>query len=266
MRHLDDNTIIESSLPVSKQTTTNVQYENFRIYKGRVDDVIFADDKRNTTGQVEYVLTIMSASPNVPYRKVGKAVSLNAMGGINNYFEIIHHPTKARNTKETETEPSFINSTGDIVAVGFLEGNSSFGIIIGPWWHPKNTNAAKKEDGERIKGEYNGVLFEINKDGELEFTMQGGPRDEKGKLTNSENGPTFIKLDKNGKIIVSGNNVLIGDASAEEALVRGDALRTWLSNHVHICPACGVTTSVPTDPVDEPGGADGVLSESHKIE
>lgn len=69
-----------------------------------------------------------------------------------------------------------------------------------------------------------------------------------------------------GEAHIVSPHVRIGTDAANEAMVRGDELRTWLNNHVHLCPACGATTSVPTDPVDAPGGADGVLSAKHKVE
>lgn len=79
-------------------------------------------------------------------------------------------------------------------------------------------------------------------------------------------GSIFIDVDFANDIVeIDANNVKVG-TSADQSIVRGDAMKSKYDAHVHICPACGGQTSVPVSPIDSPGGGDGVLSDLHKVE
>lgn len=200
-RETDDGAIIETSIPVSKKQGEYIRFNNTTIYKAQVDDVIYVDDDRNITGQVEYILTLLSFKAGDAYRKVFNAVSLNGLGGINDYSEKIYKAKSRELVRGKEKGKAYSeNTNGDIVAVMFLEGNEQSPVIIGPWFHPRNTKKAKKDDGHRMKGEYNGIEWEINKDGEFTLKSLGGPRDDNQNLTNESNGGILIKLSKDGKI------------------------------------------------------------------
>lgn len=210
-RLMDDGAVIESALPMDDKPAENTRYRDLRVYKAQVEEVIFVDDQRNKTGKVEYDLIIISGNSNEGYRKVRNAVSLNSLGGVNDYEETIYKPKTKEFSRGTELgKPHPANTNGDIVALVFLEGNEEFPVILGPWSHKRNSKAAITTDGHRMKGEYNGVQWEINKDGELIITMLGGPRDDDGNLTNESNGNLLIKLGKDGKITIdSGSQPII---------------------------------------------------------
>lgn len=207
-KEMDDGAIIESSIPTTQKPDEYIRFNEDKIYKAQIDEVIYTDDERNKNGTaVEYNLTLLSFKANNAYRKIFNAISLNSLGGFNDYSEIIYKPKTREIVRGNEQGKAYAENTdGDFVAVKFLEGNEQACVILGAWYHPrtnessKKTKRATKSDGHRLKFEYNGMDIEINKDGELKIESLGGPRDTNGNLTNAGNGGILIKLSKDGKI------------------------------------------------------------------
>lgn len=227
-RLMDDGAVIESALPMGNKPPENTRYKDLKIYKAQIEEVIYKDNERNKTGHVEYDLVIMSGNVNEGYRKIRNAVSLNSLGGINDYEEIIYKAKTKEFSRGAGLGKAYSeNTNGDIVALMFLEGNEEFPVIIGPWSHKRNNNSASESDGHRMKGEYNGVQWEINKDGEFIITLLGGPRDDSGNLTNESNGGLLIKLSKDGKInIDSGSQPIITiDKNSNEVTVEANSIK-----------------------------------------
>lgn len=168
-----DGSVRSANTPVySQQAKTRVDKDH-GIYRCMVTRVYFTDDDQNLTfdnKQVTYDCVILGGPkegqiiPNVK--------AMNAYGGEFNYAEKIYRPieTKALNEKRLSEHK------GDIVYVGFLQGNTRAGVIIGGGVHPldKDLTGAKKADGFRVRSEYNGVFEEINKSGEYELRRKGG--------------------------------------------------------------------------------------------
>ena len=276
---LYDGTVIEASCPVTEQSSSSSQYNDVRIYKAQVEEVVYADSSKNKSGNVEYNLIMFTGNSLEPARPIKNAVTLNSLGGINDYSEVVYKEKTRVYTKGTNgAKDSPENTNGDMVALFFLEGNETMPVILGPWSHKKNTKAATATDGHRIKGEYNGVEWEINKDGEFILTILGGPRDDDGGLTNEDNGGLLIKFEKDGKISIdSGDDAILTidkntktielDAdivkvgtSAAQSIVRGDAFKTLFEAHTHPTPAgpSGIPFQTLTAGVE--------LSDKHKVE
>lgn len=260
---LSDGTVIEGSCPVSRLKPSNSRYNDIRIYKASVERTVYTDDPKNKTGNVEYDLIMFTGNSLEPARSIKNAVTLNSLGGINDYSEIIYKEktkTYVQGSDGGKAAPENVN--GDIVALFFLEGNETMPVILGPWSHKKNTQGATKTDGHRIKGEYNGVEWEINKDGEFIVTMLGGPRDDDGNLTNESNGGIFIKFHTDGTIEIDGANVKLGTEAAQ-SIVRGDAFRDLFNAHYH--QSGSGPTSAPVNKMDA-SSANTHLSEKHRVE
>lgn len=202
-RETDDGAVIESGLPAGDKVHYYARFNNYSIYKAQVDEVIYTDDKRNQTGKVEYNVSLISYKSNNIYRKLFNVPTLNALGGKNDYSETVYQPITTEYVRNSENDRAYAENTdGDFVTVMFLESNEQLPIIVGSWNHPRNQKSAKESDGHRMKGEYNGIEWEINKDGELTIKSLGGPRNNQGQLTNESNGGILIKLAKDGKIII----------------------------------------------------------------
>ena len=279
---LEDGTVIEASCPVGNLPPSDTLYKDIRIYKAQVERIVHADDPKNKTGHVEYDLIMFTGRSIEPARPIKNAVTLNTLGGENDYSEVVYKDkTRIHIQGSDGGKATPDNTNGDMVALFFLEGNETMPVILGLWSHKLNTQAAKIADGRRIKGEYNGVEWNINKDGEFILTILGGPRDDDGNLTNEANGGLLIKFDKNGKISIdSGNDAILTidkntkeieiDAdtvkigtNAAQSIVRGDAFRSLFNTHTHPTPSGPSQT--PFQQMDAPS-AGTHLSDKHKVE
>ena len=94
---------------------------------------------------------------------------------------------------------------GSLVIVLCISGQSSGGqaIIVGGVSHPEGPTY-KKDDGQFYDFNFNGINYNINKDGEWTLTFNS-PVDKKGKKLDEKVAGTQIKIDKTGKIKISDN-------------------------------------------------------------
>jgi len=195
----------------------------FSLYRARIDRIIYIDDADNKTRRmVEYDIVIDgTVRDGTKYYNVP---ALTGFGGFNNYSEQVFDDTNHTFTSKPDGDrkPYSEVTNGSYVAILFLYGNDETPVIIGGWPHPRN-KGAKRVDGQRMKGEFNGIEWEINKDGELTLTSLGGPRTGKGDLTNSDRGPSTIKFEQDGTILINRNdNTTIQINDDEIILTRGN--------------------------------------------
>jgi hypothetical protein len=140
--------------------------------------VKYVDDKTNPFAK--------SQSPEVCYSGVvlggvaeGRVLNnirdAAATGGSEgNYGERVYTITKAPISGKNKLPIN--KQDASIVYVGFLDGDINYPIIIGKAKGAldKAYTGAKKLDGPRLRWQYNGIFFEINKNGELTLKNKGG--------------------------------------------------------------------------------------------
>jgi len=217
-----DGAIISSAH--GKARKTNKTNASFALYRARVDKILYTDDKENLTKSiVEYNIIIDGSTPK-DGTKYFNVPALPVLGGFNNYSESVLSETDHTFTSKPsgKRKPYNINTNGSYVAVLFLYGRDEHPVIIGGWPHPQKIGA-KKSDGNRAKGEFNGIEWEINKNGELTINSLGGPRDGKGNLTNSGRGTSTIKFEQDGTILINrDDNTTVQINDDEIIMTRGD--------------------------------------------
>lgn len=172
-----DGSIQSSNLPAHNRLAKNKVDRDFGIYRCMITRVLFVDDAANLTfdnKQVIYEAVILGGSKEGQILQNVKA--MNEYGGEFNYAEKIYRPIETKKLNEKRIS----EHKGDIVFVGFLQGNTRAPVIIGGGVQPfdKDSTGAKKADGFRMRKQYNGVFEEINKKGEYEFTRKGGKLNE----------------------------------------------------------------------------------------
>jgi phage gp45-like len=156
----------------------------------------------------------------VEVRDTNDAIEVNArmmrrMGGVYNYEDIVHRGYKI-NDKPDEVN-DFSAKAGDAVIVCFLNGNGREALILGGFHHPARKTNLKAEDGPQYESEFNGILTQINKDGEYTVTFRGQPTnlsklsDKPSKIIdkakyNESVGTSFYKFDKTGSFEISDND------------------------------------------------------------
>jgi len=207
-RRMVDGTIISSNTPAARRSGNSRVFNNFEIYKAVVTDVIPKTDSRNVYGfGTEYNVLIEGGSREG--ERLSNVVSLNSFGGINNFCEWVYNKRTTNLTggkmSATEAAQNFDNS---YVIVGFISGHYNSAVILGAYPHPGNlVEKPAVSDGETLVGEFNGLRWKINDDGELIITYFGGKRNPKTPHTPVRSGtaPTEIKIDKDGKVFVTDN-------------------------------------------------------------
>ena len=226
MAHLSDGTIIDSAFGLPN--IGSAAHRQFRMLAPQIGQVISThpiDDPQNhSKTQVEYDVMVMENRTGLIVHKGMRR--LETFGNSNNFNEVILQDSP--DGTATIFKDFLI---GSWVVVIFISGYLNQGVIIGeiqhPAFHKKISTSpvpaftgagnsdirdsdmqnlptllpgAKVADGERILGEYNGLRWNINKDGELTVMCQGA-KDSRGNLTTQSAG-SILKLNKNGEIIL----------------------------------------------------------------
>lgn len=192
-----DGSIQSANLPAFNKLAKNKVDRDFGIYRCMIVRTNFVDDEANLTfenKQVTYETIILGGPKEGQILQNVKA--MGDYGGQYNYSERIFRPLEAKNIKDKPIS----EHKGDIVFVGFLQGNSRAPVIIGAGIQPLDVSStgASKSDGFRSRKEYNGVFEEINKTGEYELRRKGGTVDSKsGVLTPGKDFEARFKLFKN---------------------------------------------------------------------
>jgi hypothetical protein len=176
-RERQDGSMQSSNLPSYGGMAKTKVDRDFGIYRCMIVRVNFIDDDSNTTfenKQVTYEAVILGGPKEGQIIQNVKA--MNDYGGEYNYAEKIYRPIDTKKIDEKQIS----EHKGDIVFVGFLQGNTRAPVIIGGGVQPfdKDATGAAKADGFRMRKQYNGVFEEINKKGEFELTRKGGKLDE----------------------------------------------------------------------------------------
>jgi len=193
-RYTRDGGVIPSGIPITPRQTTKDFYNNFGLYKGKVIDVIYPEDPRNTSDRIEYVIEING-------QRYPNAVDVRKRGAIYNYEERIRkHREKAFNGKLDDSTYQE-NFDSEMIYVLFLNGDADLPIIIGSAIHPRHSDykTYSHSDGKYEAEEFNGVEVKIDKDSNYSIT-QVGRKSPGGAIENAAGQTAAATLYGNGDI------------------------------------------------------------------
>ena len=177
-------------------------YNNFGLKMGIVLEAMSVDDAKNISKtSMEYNVFVFEAngresSATVLYKN---CIAMESFGGLSDFFEY-----SLRKTPKKEI-PSPKDAVGSMVLLMTLNGQTSNGVIVGALHNPNKKSKLTKENGHMLEAEFNGINWNINKDGEFTIAFRTAT-DINGKAKDDKIGGTFIKIDKTGSIIFSDNN------------------------------------------------------------
>lgn len=195
----------------------NKKYKNTPLRMGCITRVYEIDDENNTSKgtavQYDVITEEQKEDKGNNYPTYPRCIALDGIGGIGDFFE---YKLRTSDSEQFEKIHQFKKQNGSLVLVLCLDGFSEKGIIIGGFKHPARETKLTKDAGLHLEGEYNGVNWQINKDGELTITFKS-KTDNDGKPQDETAGGTTVKMDKEGSIDINTN--LEGD---EETYVRMD--------------------------------------------
>lgn len=175
-------------------------YNDFTLKSGIVIKTYEVDDDaleaiNGPIKSVRYDVLAISQNQDLGTSSVvyKKCRALQSFGGIGDFFEYkLRQPEKDVKVVEDPQDQN-----GSIVLMMCLNGVQDTAVIIGALSHPKRQTTLTKEAGQHLEGEYNGVNWQINDDGELTVTFKSAT-DNNGKPENEEAGGSFFKMDKDG--------------------------------------------------------------------
>lgn len=201
MKHPDGSVISQYfGIQDKPPSGDDIYNQGLRLVVGQVEKIHFVDDQSNISKKyVEYDVSIRDAKGGQSVLRNVRKIDL--LGGANDYEEAVLEANEFASKGKLETSNFFKNKNGTTVLLAFIDGSKDKPIIIAAMQHPTRTGA-KRTDAVRRKGEYRGIQWEINKDGELTLT-QLGPRGADGKLKTSDKTLTVIKFDKSGNLTIN---------------------------------------------------------------
>jgi hypothetical protein len=203
-----------SSLLSIKQSKSlgsfNKRFKNTPLRVGVITECYETDDEKNVTKLVpEYTVVTSeqdSDSGGASFKTYKNCLSTDGFGGIADFFEYKLRPTKqVFDKKEGDKKVShdFTKQNGSTVLIMCLDGFSEKAIIVGGLPNLTTENERKstltKGNELHLEGEYNGLNWQINKDGEFTVTFKS-KTDNDGKPQDDKAGGAFAKIDKTGSI------------------------------------------------------------------
>lgn len=155
-----------------------------------------SDDKNHSKLTTEYDVLVLEqqedkGTTTLLYRN---CMSAEGLGSMADFFEKTLRTKTAKTTKGDAI--NLKGQNGAIVLLLCLDGMSDKGIIIGALTHPDRPTTLVDSD-PHLEGEYNGVNIKVEDDGSTTLTFKGAT-DNDGKVIDSSQGDTTIKIEKDG--------------------------------------------------------------------
>jgi len=256
MRYRPDGSPIPSHVASRNRPGANAHYNQFRLMKGIIVDVVYPDDQRSRSrAHLEYIVKVNG-------RDVPGCSDIRNRGAIYNYSE------KTRKIPEKSLEHKIDQSVLDenydseFVYVLFLNGDADYPIIIGSDEHPRHPDYKKisMADGKLDRDEFNGVEVKIDKDSNYTIE-QLGRKDPDGDIENEnavgakvkisgEDGsitafsPSTITLENgDGKKFVLSDKQTLG--AGGEALLKGDTVVSALNSFLQSVVTASGSVGLP---------------------
>lgn len=199
----NDNILNSYFRKVSRETGKDIYDLGLKLIVGQVVAIHFIDNASNLSKEyVEYDVICKDAYGGQSTFRNVRAIS--STFGSNDFDETVLEPNEVAFQGRLDSSNFFKNQNGTTVIVGFIDASFEKPLIMGTIPHPRKQGATSV-DGIRMKREFRGMDFEINKDGELIITYQGN-RNPDGSFVRADTAPTIIKIGKEGKFTITDNN------------------------------------------------------------
>lgn len=175
--------------------------ENMYLRLGTVLEVIDVGDEKNQSGFMpEYNVMALQNDNTSVYKNV---IAIDSFGGIADYFQRKFRVPK--DVKKVKNSGSLKKQEGSIVLMLCIDGASEQAVILGGAPNPNRPTILTKEKGHHLEGEFNGINWQIDKDGALTILFKSST-DSAGKPSNEEAGGSFIKIESDGSITLNDGN------------------------------------------------------------
>lgn len=194
------------ALSSDKVDSLNKRFENTPLRIGVITECYEINEEKNITKLVpEYTVVTQEndGKMGTKYVTYTNVISTDKFGGVADFFEYKLRPTKLKISDESKkVSHDFKKQNGSLVLLLCLDGFSEKAIIIGGIPNVMDQKTQRKttltkENALHMEGEYNGINWKVNKDGEFVLTFRS-PTDNNGKIISDKYSGTFVKIDKTG--------------------------------------------------------------------
>lgn len=202
------NSSLYSIKNIKEDYNTHI-YNNTTLKSGIIVKLYEIDDKLNINKNIpEYDVLIVEQKKTSTVEPViyKNCICIDGLGGYADFFEYKLRPVKEEKDKDSTTPLStnFKNQFGNMVLLLCLDGSLDKGIIVKSVPHPGRKTNLTKDAGLHLEGEYNGLNWKINKDGELTVTFKS-KTNEKGEPQDEKAGGTHFQINKKGSVDINTN-------------------------------------------------------------
>lgn len=183
-------------------------YQNSSLRIGVIRESYGAKNSKNISKLVtEYDVMVFEQNEDkgatvITYKN---CMASQSFGSLADYFEANLRKIKKK-TSKGET-PNISGHNGAVVLLLCLDSMSEKGLIIGSWAHP-DRKSKLIDDSPYLEGEYNGVNIKVDTDGSTQLIFKGAT-DNDGKLIDSSQGPTTIRIEKDGSFQVDHKTITL---------------------------------------------------------
>lgn len=199
-KKLSDNSVVPSTLSMRPHMDAKQQVMgNYSLKMGMVTDIFYPDEDKNLSKKfIEYnvMCSEINENGNVTMTVYRNCTVQNMFGMSNNNLT---YTLQADKSEDGRME------FGSLAMLLCISGQATNGqaVIVSGFSHPDNPKY-KKADGQFYDFNFNGINYNINKDGEMTITFNS-PLDKKKNKKNEKAAGTQLKIDKEGRIKISDN-------------------------------------------------------------
>jgi len=241
--------------------------QDWGLHLGVVLEVVEIDDDKNQSklGEEYRVMVIGQDARRGQNTTIYKnCLAADGFGGIADFFQFRRRVPKK--SKEVQLNASLKNQTGSIVLLLALDGNGEKGIIIGALAHPSKKSVLSKELETHMEGEFNGINFQVNKDGELTITFNSPSNINKDGVVEYSDaeaseeekiGGTYVKMEKDGSVEINDGKTekIRIDKTNKSINMESEELHEVKTGQVDITATKGVKATITENLVIEAEGS-----------
>ena len=195
-------------------------FNNTNLKNGIIIAGYEIDDENNMNKKFpEYDVLVVEQSGTSTMEPViyKNCITIDGFGGVADFLEFKLRPVE--NKEENSDAPlstDFKKQFGSMVLILCLDGATDKGIIIKSIPHQGRKTNLTKDAGLHLQGEYNGLNWQIDKEGSLKITFKS-KTDKEGTPQDETAGGTYVEIDKKGSV-----NLETGLKDKEETYIRMD--------------------------------------------
>lgn len=220
----------------------NKTYKNTALKVGVVTACYPATHEKNRTkltSEYDVVAIEQHENSGATATTYYNCLSASSLGSIADYFDVTIRSRKKKKYKGDA--PRLNEQNGSVVLLLCLDASGEKAMIIGSFPHP-DRKTTLKSDKAYLEGQYNGVNVKVENDGSTSLVFQGA-MDEDGKILDVSQGPTTIKIEKDGSFQVDHKTIKHRlEKSGKASLTADDDISNTTKKNFNVTATENITT------------------------